>query len=113
MVLNGSELGSGCIRITQPELQKKVFNMIGLSDEEIESRFSFILNAYKYGAPVHGGFAFGLDRLAMIMAGASSLREVLAFPKNKSGISLMDDAPSMVSEKQLRELHIALDLPKE
>lgn len=113
MVLNGSELGSGCIRITQPELQKKVFNMIGLSDEEIESRFSFILNAYKYGAPVHGGFAFGLDRLAMIMAGASSLREVIAFPKNKSGISLMDDAPSAVSEKQLRELHIALDLPKE
>jgi len=113
MVLNGSELGSGCIRITQPELQKKVFNMIGLTDAEIESRFSFILNAYKYGAPVHGGFAFGLDRLAMIMAGASSLREVLAFPKNKSGISLMDDAPSEVSEKQLKELHIALDMPKE
>ncbi len=113
MVLNGSELGSGCIRITNPDLQRKVFKMIGNSDADIDLKFSFILNAYKYGAPIHGGFAFGLDRLAMIMAGASSLREVLAFPKNKSGISLMDDAPSMVSEKQLKELHIALDMPKE
>lgn len=113
MVLNGVELGSGCIRITNPDLQKKVFKMIGLSEEEIESRFGFILNAYKYGAPVHGGFAFGLDRLVMIMLEANSIRDVLAFPKNKSGISLMDDAPSNVSEKQLRELHIALDLPKE
>lgn len=113
MVLNGIELGSGCIRITNPDLQRKVFKMIGLSEEEIESRFGFILNAYNYGAPVHGGFAFGLDRLVMIMLGAGSIREVLAFPKNKSGVSLMDDAPSSVSEKQLKELHIALDLPKE
>jgi aspartyl-tRNA synthetase len=113
MVLNGIELGSGCIRITNPDLQRKVFGMIGLSEQQIETQFGFILNAYKYGAPVHGGFAFGLDRLVMIMAGSPSIREVLAFPKNKSGISLMDDAPSNVSEKQLRELHIALDLPKE
>ena len=113
MVLNGLELGSGCIRITNPDFQRKVFNMIGLTDSEIDARFSFILNAYKYGAPIHGGFAFGLDRLAMLLAGSANMREVLAFPKNKSGISLMDDAPSTVSEKQLKELHIALDLPKE
>jgi aspartyl-tRNA synthetase len=113
MVLNGYELGSGCIRITRPELQRKIFNMIGLSDKEIDSRFSFILDAYKYGAPVHGGFAFGLDRLAMLLVGSANMREVLAFPKNKSGISLMDDAPSTVSEKQLKELHIVVDLPKE
>lgn len=113
MVLNGVELGSGCIRITNPDLQRKVFKMIGVKEEEIESRFGFILNAYKYGAPVHGGFAFGLDRLVMMMIGSTNMREVLAFPKNKSAVSLMDDAPSSVSEKQLRELHIALDLPKE
>jgi aspartyl-tRNA synthetase len=113
MVLNGVELGSGCIRITNPDLQRKVFKMIGLSEEEIEARFGFILNAYNYGAPVHGGFAFGLDRLVMILTGAGSIREILAFPKNKSGISLMDDAPSEVSEKQLKELHLQLDLPKE
>ena len=113
IVMNGYELGSGCIRITNPDFQRKVFRMIGLNDAEIDSRFSFILNAYKYGAPIHGGFAFGLDRLAMLMAGSANMREVLAFPKNKAGISLMDDAPSEVSEKQLKELHILVDLPKE
>ena len=113
MVLNGSELGSGCIRITNPDFQRKVFKMIGLTDSEIDSRFSFILNAYKYGAPIHGGFAFGLDRLAMLMAGSTNMREVLAFPKNKSAVSLMDDAPSEVSEKQLKELCLVVDLPKE
>ena len=112
-VLNGNELGSGCIRIHDPALQRKIFKMIGLTDREIDSRFGFILNAYKYGAPIHGGFAFGFDRIAMLFAGANNLREVLAFPKNKAAYSLMDDSPSDVSQKQLDELKLASTVVEE
>ncbi|VVB75656.1 Aspartate--tRNA(Asp) ligase [uncultured archaeon] len=113
LILNGTELGGGSVRIYNPELQSRVFKMIGLSDEEANKKFGFFLEAFRYGAPPHGGLAFGLDRLVMILSGADSLREVIAFPKNKAAVSLMDDSPSEVSAKQLKELSIDLALPKE
>ncbi len=106
LVLNGSEIAGGSIRIHNSELQKKMFKSIGIGDEEAEYKFGFLMNAFKYGAPPHGGIAFGFDRLAMIFAGEKSIRDVMAFPKTASGISLMDDAPSYVDEAQLTELHI-------
>ncbi|MBI4044644.1 MAG: aspartate--tRNA ligase [Candidatus Diapherotrites archaeon] len=109
LVLNGIELGGGSIRIHSTELQQKMFDVLGISRPEAEARFGFFLEALKYGTPPHGGIAFGLDRIAMLLAGADSIREVIAFPKNKSAVSLMDGAPSEVSEKQLRELRIKLD----
>lgn len=113
LVLNGTELLSGSIRIHIPELQRKVFNLLGLSKEEQERKFGFFLNAFSYGAPPHGGFAIGLDRLVQILLKAPSIREVIAFPKNKDAKDIMLDAPSDVSEKQLREVHIKKDLPEE
>jgi aspartyl-tRNA synthetase len=83
-----------------------MFNVLGISEEEAEQKFGFLLNAFKYGAPPHGGIAFGVDRMIMIFAGESSIREVIAFPKTASAVSLMDDSPSHVSEEQLMELHI-------
>jgi aspartyl-tRNA synthetase len=105
-VLNGTELGSGSIRIHQQAVQKEIFRALGMTDEEAKERFGFFLEALTYGTPPHGGIALGLDRIAMILAGAPSLREVIAFPKTAKAIDLMVDAPTLVSDTQLRELHI-------
>ena len=108
LVLNGTELSSGSIRITDYELQQKMFEALGLTDEEIEAKFGFLVDAYKYGAAPHGGCGIGLDRLAMIMCGAESLKDVTAFPKVQNASELMSNAPGLVDEKQLEELAIAI-----
>ncbi|MGN1423325.1 MAG: aspartate--tRNA ligase [Oscillospiraceae bacterium] len=108
LVLNGIELSSGSIRITDPELQQHMFEMLGMTDEEIAAKFGFLVDAYKYGAPPHGGAGIGLDRLAMLMCGCDSLRDVVAFPKVKDASELMSEAPSYVSAEQLDELGIAI-----
>ena len=108
LVLNGIELSSGSIRITDPELQQHMFEMLGMTDEEIAAKFGFLVDAYKYGAPPHGGAGIGLDRLAMLMCGCDSLRDVVAFPKVKDASELMSEAPSCVSAEQLDELGIAI-----
>ncbi len=108
LVWNGNEIASGSIRIHDAELQNKVFKLIGLSDEEIAHKFGFLLGAFKYGAPPHGGAALGLDRIITILAGLGSIRDVIAFPKTNSALSLMDGSPSTVAEAQLRELRIGL-----
>jgi aspartyl-tRNA synthetase len=106
LVLNGSEIAGGSIRIHDGELQRKIFNLLGIADHEAQEKFGFLLNAFRYGAPPHGGIAFGLDRLVMLLAGLKSIRDVIAFPKTASAVSLMDESPGEVDEKQLRELHI-------
>jgi aspartyl-tRNA synthetase len=111
MVLNGSEIGGGSVRIHQQELQSTVFELLGIGPEEARSKFGFLLDALKFGAPPHGGIAFGLDRLAMLMSGAESIRDVIAFPKTQTAACPLTDAPTEASEKQLRELHIRLRTP--
>ena len=106
LVLNGSEIGGGSIRIHDAALQARVFQRLGISDEEAKARFGFFLEALEYGTPPHGGIALGLDRIVALLAGESSIREVIAFPKTANAIDLMAGAPSPVDAKQLRELHL-------
>jgi aspartyl-tRNA synthetase len=110
LVCNGVELGSGSVRIHAPELQRRVMRLVGLTEEEIDSKFGFLLQAFEYGAPPHGGIALGVDRLVMLLAGGTSLRDVIAFPKTARATSPMDGAPSSITPEQLRELSLALDL---
>ncbi|HEY4844966.1 MAG TPA: aspartate--tRNA ligase [Candidatus Dormibacteraeota bacterium] len=111
LVLNGTELGSGSIRIHDPELQQRVFQGLGISREDAERRFGFLLTAFRYGAPPHGGFAYGLDRVVMLAAGEETIREVIAFPKNQQAEEVMTDAPAPADPKQLRELGLELVRP--
>ncbi len=106
IAMNGLELGSGSIRIHRKDVQQQIFKSLGISDEEAHKRFGFFLDALEYGTPPHGGIALGLDRIVMLLAGAANLREVIAFPKTAKAIDLMADAPTTVTEQQLRELHI-------
>ena len=108
MVLNGTELGGGSIRIHDRAMQETVFTILGVSDDEAQEKFGFLLNALQYGAPPHGGLAFGLDRLVMLMTGTQSIRDVIAFPKTQSAACIMTNAPGDVDAKQLRELNIRL-----
>jgi aspartyl-tRNA synthetase len=110
-VLNGSEIGGGSVRIFRQELQSTVFELLGIGSEEARLKFGFLLDALRFGAPPHGGIAFGLDRLAMLMAGAESIRDVIAFPKTQTAACPLTDAPTEVSEQQLRELHIRVRQP--
>jgi aspartyl-tRNA synthetase len=108
LVLNGSEIGGGSVRIHDAALQARIFQRLGISDEEARARFGFFLEALEYGTPPHGGIALGLDRIVAILAGESSIREVIAFPKTATAVDLMAGAPSTVDPKQLRELHLKI-----
>jgi len=110
MVLNGNEIGGGSIRIHDKELQSKMFSLLGFSKEQAEEQFGFLMNAFQFGAPPHGGLAFGLDRLVAILGGQETIRDFIAFPKNNSGRDVMIDAPSAIDLNQLKELYIKLDL---
>jgi aspartyl-tRNA synthetase len=112
LVLNGWELGSGSIRIHEPALQQRVFDLLGINEEEANRRFGFFLTPFRYGAPPHGGFAFGIDRLAAILAGEENIREVIAFPKTQSGTDPMTGSPTPVDDAHLAELGIRTLPPK-
>jgi aspartyl-tRNA synthetase len=106
LVLNGNEIGGGSIRIHNKDLQKKMFTHLGFTDEEAKEQFGFLMDAFEYGAPPHGGIAFGFDRLCAILGGEESIRDFIAFPKNNSGRDVMIDSPSYISKDQLDELRI-------
>ncbi len=108
IVMNGYELGGGSIRIHDKDMQKKIFTILGISDQEAEEKFGFLMNAFRYGAPPHGGMAFGFDRIVMLMAGSNQIRDVIAFPKTTSAMSLMDQSPSRVASDQLKELGLEI-----
>ena len=112
IVLNGTELGSGSMRVHDPEVQKKIMKIIGLSEKEAENKFGFLLEAYKYGAPMHGGMGLGFDRTIALMLGITDIREVIAFPKNKNAENPMDECPNEISDEQLKDLHIKVDVVK-
>ena len=109
VVMDGVELGGGSIRIHDPQLQRKVFSILGIDEAEAKARFGFLLEAFRYGVPPHGGIALGLDRLVMLMAGRDSIRDVIAFPKTTSATCLMTQAPSTVDLRQLAELGLTVD----
>jgi aspartyl-tRNA synthetase len=111
LVINGVEIGGGSIRIYNSELQKKMFSVLGFSEQQAQAQFGFLMNAFKYGAPPHGGIAFGLDRLVSIFAGLDSIRDCIAFPKNNSGRDVMLDAPATIAREQLAELHLKIESP--
>ena len=111
LVLNGTELGGGSIRIHTPEMQQAALNVLGIDAEEAEEKFGFLLKALDFGCPPHGGIAFGMDRMIMLMSGATSIRDVMAFPKTQSASCLLTDAPSAVDEKQLKELSLRIRQP--
>jgi aspartyl-tRNA synthetase len=106
--MNGSEIGGGSIRIHDKDLQKLMFKHLGFSEEQAKDQFGFLMNAFEYGAPPHGGIAFGFDRLCSLFGGQESIRDFIAFPKNNSGRDVMIDAPSIIDNSQLDELHIKL-----
>jgi aspartyl-tRNA synthetase len=108
MVLNGNEVGGGSIRINDSELQRRMFKALGFTPEEAQRRFGFLIDAFRFGAPPHGGMAFGLDRLVMLMLNCESIRDVIAFPKVASSAELMSEAPTEVDQKQLNELGIQI-----
>ncbi|HEY5648038.1 MAG TPA: amino acid--tRNA ligase-related protein, partial [Nitrospiria bacterium] len=112
LVLNGLEIGGGSIRIHDAKLQTRMFELLGIKPEAAREKFGFLLEALEYGAPPHGGIAFGVDRLAMILVGAESIRDVIAFPKTQKAVCLLTEAPAGVSKKQLRELSLELDVPE-
>ena len=104
IVMNGYELGGGSIRIHDAKLQAKIFHILGINDKDANEKFGFLMNAFKYGAPPHGGMAFGLDRIIMLLTGSAQIRDVIAFPKTTSAMSLMDNSPSSVDQEQLNDL---------
>jgi len=113
IVMNGYEVGGGSIRISDSQIQQKMFRALGFTDEEAYNKFGFLIDAFKFGTPPHGGLAFGLDRLVMLLAGADNIREVIAFPKNQNAVCPMTNAPSFADDEQLEELSIKVDVKEE